>query len=317
MTAGEQDIAALQAALAAAEQRAATAEEALSSMTSKASLLQQRLAGLVFNIPGILWESYFQPSAEDIAVGIVDYVSDRIEPISGFTADEWKQPNFWIELVHPDDREAAVAKSQEVFRDGHGSASYRWVTKDGRILWVTSRMSLIRDASGAPSMRGWTRGMSMGLRGVTMDVTDVKLAEAQRVELCMRDEMIRAQEDALVSLSTPMVPIDDDLVAMPLIGALDLRRLERVQQALLAGVASMRARTVILDLTGVPALDEQTADALIRTARAVSLLGAEAILTGIRPDVASTLVQFGTDLRSITTRSTLKAGIAHAMARRR
>ena len=307
MTAGEQDIAALQAALAAAEQRAATAEEALSSMTSKASLLQQRLAGLVFNIPGILWESYFQPSAEDIAVGIVDYVSDRIEPISGFTADEWKQPNFWIELVHPDDREAAVAKSQEVFRDGHGSASYRWVTKDGRILWVTSRMSLIRDASGAP----------IGLRGVTMDVTDVKLAEAQRVELCMRDEMIRAQEDALVSLSTPMVPIDDDLVAMPLIGALDLRRLERVQQALLAGVASMRARTVILDLTGVPALDEQTADALIRTARAVSLLGAEAILTGIRPDVASTLVQFGTDLRSITTRSTLKAGIAHAMARRR
>jgi rsbT co-antagonist protein RsbR len=304
MTDGSQDIAALRAALAAAQRRAEAAEAALAFTTSSERVLRQRLDGFACNIPGILWESYFQQSPQD---SVVDYVSEQIEPLSGYTSDEWKRPNFWLELIHPDDRPGAIEASQRVFRDGHGTASYRWVTRDGRTLWVTSRMMLIRDDASAP----------IGLRGVTMDVTEVKQAEAQRVELRMRDEMMRAQEDALVSLSTPMVPIDDDLVAMPLIGTLDRRRLERVQQALLEGVARTRARTVILDVTGVPELDEQTAEALIQTARAVSLLGAEAILTGIRPEVASMLVQFGTDLRSITTRSTLKAGIAYAMGRRR
>ena len=304
MTDAEHDLAALRSALAAAEQRAADAEEALRYMTAREQVLRQRLDAFVVNIPGILWESYFQQSPRD---SIVDYVSELIEPLSGYTADEWKQPNFWVELIHPEDRAEALATSQQVFQVGHGAASYRWVTRDGRVLWVTSRMSLIRDDAGAP----------IGLRGVTMDITEVKLAEAQRVELAMRDEMMRAQEDALVSLSTPVVPIDDDLVAMPLIGALDLRRLERVQQALLEGVTRTRARTVILDVTGVPEMDERTAEALIRTARAVSLLGAEAILTGIRPEVASTLVELGADLGAITTRSTLKAGIAYAMARRR
>lgn len=291
------DVASLQAALAVAEQ-------ALARATQRAEILGRRLDGFVANIPGILWESYFQQSPQD---SVVDYVSERIESLSGYTADEWKRPNFWLELIHPDDRAEAAAASQQVLHTGHGTASYRWVTRDGRVLWVTSRMTLIHDAAGAP----------IGLRGVTMDVTDVKLAEAQRVELRMRDEMMRAQEETLLSLSTPLIPIDDDLVAMPLIGALDLRRLERVQQALLEGVAATRAKLVILDVTGVAEMDEQTAEALIRTARAVSLLGAEAILTGIRPEVASTLVQFGTDLRAITTRSTLKSGIAYALAKRR
>jgi rsbT co-antagonist protein RsbR len=300
----ENELAALRSALAAAEQRAAAAEEALQRMSAREQVLRQRLDGFVVNIPGILWESYFYQSPDD---AIVDYVSEPIESLSGYTVEEWKRPNFWLELIHPDDRPDAIVASQQVIRDGHGAVSYRWITRDGRILWVTSRMTLIRDAAGAP----------IGMRGVTTDVTEVKQAEAQRVELAMRAEMMRAQEDALLSLSTPMVPIDDDLVAMPLIGTLDLRRLDRVQQALLEGVTRTRARTVILDVTGVPEMDAQTAEALIRTARAVSLLGAEAILTGIRPEVASMLVQFGADLGSITTRSTLKAGIAYAMARRR
>ncbi len=288
---------ALRAALQAAETRAARAEQ-------ENRALHQRLEGFEANIPGILWENYFQQSPED---SIVDYVSDVIEPLSGYTVEEWKRPNFWLELIHPDDRAQAQVDGSRVFATGSGESSYRWVTRDGRVLWVTSRMTLIRDAAGAP----------IGIRGVTMDVTEVKRAEAERVELGMREAMLRAQEEALLSLSTPLVPIDDDLMAMPLIGTLDPRRLERVQQTLLEGVVRTRARMVILDITGVSTMDERTADALVQTARAVALLGAEAVLTGIGPDVASTLVGLGADLRTIVTRSTLKAGIAYAMSRRR
>lgn len=270
----------------------------------RAKVLTQRLDGFVQNIPGILWESYFQQSPAD---SIVDYVSPMIEPMSGYTAEQWKQPNFWLELIHPEDRPGALAASGRVFHDGHGTASYRWVTRDGRILWVTSRMLLIRDDAGAP----------IGLRGVTVDETSVKHAEAQRVEVRMREEIIRAQEESLLMLSTPLVPIDDDIMAMPLIGALDPRRVERILHTLLDGVSRSGARTVILDITGVPAMDEQSADALIRAARAVSLLGAEAVLTGIRPEVATALVALSTDLRALVTCSTLKAGIAYAMNRRR
>ncbi|MCY1056654.1 PAS domain-containing protein [Nannocystis sp. SCPEA4] len=267
-------------------------------------VLRQRLDGFVSNIPGIAWESYFQQSAEMMTV---DYVSEVIEPMSGYTVEEWKQPNFWLELIHPDDRAAASADAEAIFHRGRGSSSYRWITRDGRTLWVTSRMSIIFADDGAP----------IGLRGVTMDETSIKEAEAQRLEARMREEVIRAQEATLMALSTPLIPIDDETVVMPLIGTLDPRRIEQVQQTLLDGVAGARAKTVIVDITGVPEIDAQSAEALLRAARAVALLGAESVITGIRPDVAAALVGLGADLRSLVTLGTLKAGIAYAMNRRR
>jgi anti-anti-sigma factor len=126
---------------------------------------------------------------------------------------------------------------------------------------------------------------------------------------------MRAREESLLSLSTPLVPIDDDVLAMPLVGALDPRRMEKVLEALLEGVERRGARAVILDVTGVPQMDGQTAEALVRAAQAVGMLGAEVVLTGIRRDVARTLVDLGTGLKRIMTCSTLKAGIAHVMGR--
>jgi rsbT co-antagonist protein RsbR len=84
---------------------------------------------------------------------------------------------------------------------------------------------------------------------------------------------------------------------------------------LLTGIDETRAKIAILDITGVAVVDTQVADALLRAARAVRLLGAEVILTGIRPDVAQTLVALGTNLDGIVTRGTLQSGIAFAMQR--
>jgi rsbT co-antagonist protein RsbR len=102
---------------------------------------------------------------------------------------------------------------------------------------------------------------------------------------------------------------------MPLIGSVDSRRAQQVIETLLQGIAASGAQVAILDITGVPVVDTQVADALIRAAQAVKLLGAQVVLTGIRPEVAQTLVGLGTDLRGIVTRSSLQSGIAYATSR--
>jgi len=269
----------------------------------KERALRQRLDGFVANVPGIVWESYF---VEDASRQRVGYVSDGIEALSGYSAEAWKKPDFWLDIVHPDDKEQAERDAYRVAEEGHGSSSYRWITKDGGIVWVNSRMTLIRDEAGEP----------IGTRGVTMDITGLKRAEMERADAEIEAQLLKAQEDSLLALSTPLVPIDDEILAMTLVGGLDERRADRVLVTLLEGVTQSGARTVILDVTGVPAVEAQTAELLVRAAKAVALIGAEVVLTGIRPDVARTLVELGAELGAIVTKGTLKAGIAHAMRSR-
>jgi anti-anti-sigma regulatory factor len=128
-----------------------------------------------------------------------------------------------------------------------------------------------------------------------------------------RDEIIRSQEAALRELSTPLIPLSDAVMVMPLIGAIDSKRAQQILEALLQGVAATRATTVILDITGVLVVDTQVANALVRAAQAVKLLGAGVVLTGIRPEVAQTLVGLGVDLRGIATLGTLQSGVALAL----
>jgi rsbT co-antagonist protein RsbR len=128
-------------------------------------------------------------------------------------------------------------------------------------------------------------------------------------------ELIEQQAATLAELSTPLLAISESTVVMPLIGAIDTRRVQHIMDTLLSGVAEKRARTVILDITGVSVVDTQVANALIQSAQAVKLLGAEAVLTGIRPEVAQTLVQLGVSLQGVVTRGTLQDGIAYALQR--
>ena len=100
---------------------------------------------------------------------------------------------------------------------------------------------------------------------------------------------------------------------MPLVGAIDSRRVTQIMETLLTGVSTSRASTVILDITGVMIVDTQVANALVQASQAVGLLGAQVVLTGIRPEVAQTLVGLGVDLRGIITRSTLRDGINYAL----
>ena len=159
-------------------------------------------------------------------------------------------------------------------------------------------------------------GVVVGVLGTYANITERRRAEEAIRQSSMQQEIIAAQQAALRELSTPLIPILDGVVAMPLIGAIDSARARQIMETLLEGIGEKRASIAILDITGVRVVDTQVANALIRTAQAAQLLGARVILTGITPEVAQTLVQLGIDLRSVATRSTLQSGIAYALAQR-
>lgn len=146
-----------------------------------------------------------------------------------------------------------------------------------------------------------------------------EIAERERLEqdrLLMQQKVIDAQQAALQELSTPLIPLARDVVVMPLIGTIDSHRAQRVIDTLLEGVMNNHASIAILDITGVQVVDTQVANALVRAAQAVQLLGSQMILTGIRPEVAQTLVALGVNLGNVLTYSTLQSGISYALGGR-
>ncbi|HEU5103836.1 MAG TPA: PAS domain-containing protein [Roseiflexaceae bacterium] len=159
-------------------------------------------------------------------------------------------------------------------------------------------------------------GNVVGVLGTYANITERRRAEEAIRQSSIQQEIIAAQQAALRELSTPLIPIMDGVVAMPLIGAIDSARAQQIMETLLEGIGLQHANIAILDITGVRVVDMQVANALIRTAQAAQLLGARVVLTGITPEVAQTLVQLGVELSSVTTRSTLQSGIAYALAQR-
>ncbi len=146
---------------------------------------------------------------------------------------------------------------------------------------------------------------------ITRDITEYLQSNAERASL--REQVIAAQREALRELSTPTIPITDGVLVMPLIGTIDSHRAQQIIETLLSEVAEHQAHTAIIDITGVGVVDTQVANALIKAANAVRLLGAEVELTGVRPEVAQTLVGLGVSLEGIATYSTLQAGVTVAL----
>jgi rsbT co-antagonist protein RsbR len=172
---------------------------------------------------------------------------------------------------------------------------------DGTTHWIMSAKVPLRDAKG--------RVIGIVCRG--QDITERRRAEAERQRL--QEELIQAQALALQELSTPLIPISDTVLVMPLIGRIDTRRAGQILETMLAGIQEHQAELAIIDITGVNVVDTQVAHALLQAARAVKLLGARVVLTGLRPEVAQTLVSLGVDLSDIVTRATLQSGIAYGL----
>lgn len=155
------------------------------------------------------------------------------------------------------------------------------------------------------------QGDIYAIGGISTDITERKRDEEERIAL--QQQIIEMQQDSIRELSTPLLPLAKHVIAMPLVGNFDTARVRQVVETLLQGVADHRARTVILDITGVSIIDTTVADALIQATQAVRLLGAHVVLTGVQPRIAQTIVEQGIDMRGVMTYSTLHAGIAYAL----
>jgi anti-anti-sigma regulatory factor len=132
-------------------------------------------------------------------------------------------------------------------------------------------------------------------------------------ELDQKLEIIERQRFAIQELSTPVLQLWNNVLAMPIIGVVDSRRSAEIMERLLSEITAKQSRFVILDITGVEIVDTKTADHFIKVIKAAELLGTKCILTGIRPAVAQTLVEIGVDLSSIATLRTLQDGLGECM----
>jgi len=130
-----------------------------------------------------------------------------------------------------------------------------------------------------------------------------------------REELIRRQQEEMLELSTPVVKLWDGVIAVPLIGTLDSARTQVVMETLLQKIVDTDAQTAIIDITGVSVVDTLVAQHLLKTAAAIRLMGADCIISGIRPQIAQTIVHLGVDLADISTRSTLADALQLAMQR--
>jgi rsbT co-antagonist protein RsbR len=128
-----------------------------------------------------------------------------------------------------------------------------------------------------------------------------------------REEVIARQQQELLELSTPVVKLWDGILALPLIGTLDSARTQVVMETLLQRIVETGSSTAIIDITGVPTVDTQTAQHLLKTVTAIRMMGADCIVSGIRPQIAQTIVHLGVDLQGVMTKATLADALALAL----
>ncbi|MGM9485669.1 STAS domain-containing protein [Roseateles sp. NT4] len=130
-----------------------------------------------------------------------------------------------------------------------------------------------------------------------------------------REEIIARQQQELLELSTPVIKMWDGVLAVPMIGTLDSGRTQLVMEALLQRIVDTGSTIAIIDITGVPTVDTLVAQHLLKTVTAIRLMGAECIISGIRPQIAQTIVHLGIDLQGIITKATLADALAVALKR--
>jgi rsbT co-antagonist protein RsbR len=200
-----------------------------------------------------------------------------------------------IRIVVPPDRDDEIPRILDAIGRGELVDHYLTmrISKEGRQFQVCLSVCPIRSEA----------GKIVGASTIARDVS-------------LRCEEILARErvaQAILDISVPVTEVWEGVLCAPLIGTLDSQRTQQLMERLLERIAQTGASVALLDVTGVPSVDTQTARHIIETATAVKLLGGQIILTGIRPTIAQTLVHLGVDLSEIVTRSSLATGFRAAL----
>lgn len=256
------------------------------------------------------WTGGTQRDLEEMCRGIVEsaasaiyivqsgrfqYVSPMLEEMSGYAMDDLIGTDP-LSYVHPDDREAARKGARDNLKSWSGSPhEFRLIRKHGDITWVLERVASIQ-------YRG-----DRAVAGSLMDITEHK--ELGYLLEATVEKLKAGQEE----LSTPVIRIWDKTLALPLIGVIDSLRAQNIMETLLSMIIQTHSEMVVLDITGVSAIDTQVVNHIIKTIQAARLLGAECVITGIKPEIAQTMIHLGLDMGSFPTRRNLRDGLLYSL----
>jgi rsbT co-antagonist protein RsbR len=245
------------------------------------------------------------------------------EKVLGHSLDELKAVPF-LDFVHPDDVEATIAAATRLNTAAGDVVDFenRYRCKDGTYKWLQWAASAVSGDDGliyACARDVTSHKLALAEREAALAEKDQALTQAAEYEGEYRriaeelQQRIDAQQDAIHSMSTPIIQVWDDIVTMPVVGLVDSARAADMKNSLLETVARTGAKYAIVDLTGVDVLDTATADHLLKVMRAVSLLGARCILTGIQPSVAQIVISLGVDMHGVVTLRSLREGLKFCM----
>lgn len=262
---------------------------------------------------------FFHMSHELLAVTGADGHFAELNPtwtrVLGHSLDALRAAPF-LEFVHPDDREATLTEVARLHARGGETTRFenRYRRSDGRYCWL-SWSAVLDGETGltyccAHDITAFKEALAD--REQALALTAQFEADYRRIEDELR-QRVEAQQQAIESMSTPIIQVWDDIVTMPVVGLVDSMRAADMKNSLLETVARTRARFAIVDLTGVDTVDTATADHLLKVMRAVGLLGARCVITGIQPSVAQIIVGLGLDMQGVTTLRSLREGLKYCM----
>lgn len=250
-----------------------------------------------------LYEALIHNALDGVVVadlnGNLIYSNPAFRQMSGF-GDKAEQ-SMIVEYFEPEDWEILVNQLlPELHQKGMAQTQLRYRRYDGSHFIGQVSAFIVYNSHQEPNAQAV----------LVRDITDQVEAEKQRASL--QQDLIEAQQNLLRELSTPLLPLADDVLLMPIIGEVDMNRAEQLMDAMLNGVARHQASIVIIDITGVKFADTHIANILLQIARAAQLLGTKVIVSGIGPEMAQTFVSLDTSLNEILTLNSLQSSITYA-----
>jgi PAS domain S-box-containing protein len=248
-----------------------------------------------------VFQAIVENAPDGIAITRLDHTVTYANPaflsMTGYSDDALGKH---INEFYAEDNDTLEPVTRTALEQGFWRGILTYRHKDGTTIQGHLSLFTIFDDEGVP----------IAMARIVRDITEQMRRDQEM--LTLKEQVIETQRETLRELSSPLIPLSGNIVLMPLIGAIDSQRAQDVMESLLEGVAIYHSTVAIVDITGVQVVDTEVANALVQTAQAVKLLGAQVIVTGIRPSVAQTLVNLGTDLSSMVTLSSLQRGIAYA-----
>lgn len=275
-----------------AERRNAEAEKW--RLASELEHHRRRVEDIVAHVPGVVWEAWGKP---DTGNQRIDFVSSHVEKMLGYSETEWlSTPNFWLSIVHPDDKERAAAEAAAIFASGKGGSSrFRWMHKNSREVWVEAQSIVVCDETGP-----------VGMRGVTMDITAAVKAEIERADLLERESAARLQAEEASRLKEEFLATVSHELRTPLNAVVGWSRLLRSGQLDADGVShaleviernAAAQRQIIEDLLDVSSII--TGKLRISTQPVDLLLVIHAAIDAVRPAAEAKEIRIGTHVGAL------------------